>query len=108
MVSLVDAVGLLVIVGLNSLAAALATRLFRVRLNTRWGAVLYTVLLTPVVLVVVTLVLSGLLKLGPELGGRATVFGVTVLVPLALGMAFDYFWQPAPEEVDLPETYEEA
>lgn len=102
MVSVVDVVGLLVILGVNSLAAALLTRLFRVRLNTGWGAVLYSLLLTPVVLLVFVLVLGGA-GLGPDLGNPAAVVGITILLPLALGMAFDYFWQPAPEEVELPD-----
>ena len=38
MVSVVDVVGLLVILGVNSAAAALGTRFFRVRLSTRWGS----------------------------------------------------------------------
>lgn len=104
MVSVVDIVGLLVILGVNSAAAALLTRLFRVRLNTRWGPVLFSVLLTPVVLTVFVLILGGV-GLGPNLGDSATVVGLTVLLPLSLGMAFDYFWQPAPEEVELPDKY---
>lgn len=103
MVSVADVVGLLVILGVNSLAAALLTRLFRVRLDTQWGAVLYSVLLIPLALLVVVLVLGGA-GLGPNLGGPATVVGITILLPLALGMAFDYFWQPAPEDVELPDT----
>ena len=103
MVSVLDVVGLLVILGVNTLGAALLSRLFRVRLNTQWGAVLYSVLLTPIVLLVVVLVLGGV-GLGPDLGSPASVIGITILLPLALGMAFDYFWQPAPEEVELPDS----
>ncbi|MFC7176082.1 hypothetical protein [Halosegnis marinus] len=66
------------------------------------GAVLYSVLLTPLVLLVLVLVLGGA-GLGPDLGGAAAVIGITILLPLAMGMAFDYFWQPAPEEVELPD-----
>ena len=102
MVSAFEAVGLLVLVGLNTVLAAVCTRVFRVRLETRWGGILYTLLLTPVVLVVVTLVLGQ--ALGPNLGGATTVLGVTVLVPLTLGIAFDYFWMPSPDEVEVPDT----
>ena len=102
MVSALDAVGLVVIVGLNTLLAAVLTRVFRVRLATRWGSILYTLALTPLALVVVTLLLGQ--ALGPDLGGTATVFGVTVLVPLTLGVAVDYFWMPAPDEVEVPDT----
>lgn len=104
MVSVVDVVGLLVILAVNCALAALLTRLFRVRLATQWGSVLYSLLGIPVVLLVVVLVLGGA-GLGPNLGDPATVVGVTILLPMSLGMAFDYFWQPAPDEVDLPETF---
>lgn len=102
MVTVFEAVGLLVLLGVNTLIAAVLTRFFRVRLNTRWGGALYAILITPVVLLVVTLLLGQIL--GPDLGEPATVVGVTVLVPLTLGIAFDYFWMPAPDEVELPET----
>ncbi|WP_435197004.1 hypothetical protein [Natronomonas sp. EA1] len=106
MVTLVGAVGLLVILAVNSLVAALLTRVFRVRLETRWGSVIYAVLIIPVVLVMLTLVLSGIVGLGFDLGDPATVMGIAVLLPLALGMSFDYFWQPAPEDVELPAKYQ--
>jgi hypothetical protein len=108
MVSVVDAVGLLVILGVNSAAAALMTRFFRVRLDTRWGPVVFALVIEPVVLVVFVLVLSGLLGLGGNLGSAALVFGLTVVLPMAIGIAFDYFWMPAPEDVDLPAEYREA
>jgi hypothetical protein len=102
MVSVVDAVGLLVLLGINTALAAVLTRVFRTRLNTRWGGALYTVLITPVVLLIVTLVVGQ--ALGPNLGDAATLVGLTVLVPLTVGIAFDYFWMPAPDEVEVPET----
>ncbi|PSP86354.1 hypothetical protein BRC83_01475 [Halobacteriales archaeon QS_1_68_17] len=104
MVSVADAVGLLVILGINTAVAALLTRFFRVRLATQWGSALYAVVITPVVLLVSVLVLGGFLGLGPDLGSGLTVIVVTILLPLSVGIAFDYFWMPSPEEVDLPET----
>jgi len=103
MVSVADIVGLLVILGVNSAAAALITRFFRVRLKTRWGSAVYTVLLVPLVLLVSTLVFGGFLGLGPDLGGEMTLIGVTIVLPTTLGAAFDYFWMPSPEEVDVPQ-----
>jgi hypothetical protein len=104
MVSVADTVGLLVILGINTAAAALLTRFFRVRLATQWGSALYAVVITPVVLLVSVLILGGFLGLGPDLGSGLTVIVVTILLPLSVGIAFDYFWMPSPEEVDLPET----
>jgi hypothetical protein len=102
MVSLFEAAGLLLLVGVNTAIAAMCTRVFRVRLDTRWGGALYTLLLTPVVLVVVTLL--GGQFLGPNLGDPAVAIGITVLLPLTLGIAIDYFWMPHPDEVDVPDT----
>lgn len=107
---MVTAVGLLQLVFIvvaHTAIAALMTRFFRVRLTTRWGGLIYAVLLCPFVLVVSTLVLSGVLALGPDLGSPILVYGLVIVVPVAMGMTFDYFWMPAPDEVDLPEQWED-
>jgi hypothetical protein len=93
----------LVVVTVQTAIAALLTRLFRVRLTTRWGAVVFAVAIIPVVLTLTTLVLG---RVGPDLGSRGTVVFVMIGVPLALGLTIDYVWMPAPEEVDLPTTTE--
>jgi hypothetical protein len=107
MVDVADVVGLLVILGLNTAFAALATRFFRVRLHTDWGSAIYVVLLTPVPLLVSTLILSGVLGLGPDLGSAYAVLAVTIGLPMAVGVAFDFFWMPDPEDVELPEPKRE-
>ncbi|WP_302081658.1 hypothetical protein [Salinibaculum rarum] len=101
MVAAFELLGLLFILLVNTAIAALMTRFFRVRLYTRWGSVIYTVLLIPIVLVVTTLVLGSIL--GPNLGSAGTVIALTVLMPASVGVAFDYFWMPAPDDVDLPD-----
>ncbi len=102
MVSVFEAVGLVAIIGGNTAIAAVLTRVFRVYMTTHWGSVLYTLLITPVALLVVTLVAGTVL--GPNLGDPNTVVGLTILLPMTLGVAFDYFWMPAPDEVELPTT----
>lgn len=104
MVSVVGAIGVLFIVAVNTAVAALATRFLRVRMATQWGTAVYVALLVPVLEVIVTLVLSGVVGLGSNLGGPVAVLGVTVLLPLSLGVAFDFFWMPAPDDVELPDT----
>lgn len=104
MVSAADAIGLVVILLVNSAVAALLTRFFRVRLHTAWGSAIYVLLLGPVVLLGLTLVLSGVLSLGANLGSPAAVLLLTIALPLSLGATFDYFWMPAPDEVELPGT----
>lgn len=101
MVGVFEAVGLAVILLVNTAVAALVTRFVRVRMNTQWGSALYALLLGPLALLVLTLVLGSVL--GPDLGGPASVVTVTIVVPMAVGVSFDYFWMPSPEEVDLPE-----
>lgn len=101
MVSIGGIIQLLIIIAINTAAAALLTRFFRVRLNTDWGPVIYTILLTPIVLVIFTQIL-GSLGFGFDLGSARLVFGTVVVLPFALGVTYDYFWMPAPEEVELP------
>jgi hypothetical protein len=103
MVSVLDLVGLLLILFVNTAIAALLTRFFRVHMRTAWGSALYAVLVSPVLQLVVVLFGSGVVGLGPDLGSSAVVVGLTILTPLAVGVAFDYFWMPAPEDLDLPE-----
>jgi hypothetical protein len=102
MVTAVDLLGLAVIVLVHTAVAALLTRFFRVRLHTRLGSAVYTALLGPFVLLVGTLLFGGVLRLGPNLGSPGLVLAFTVLVPMSLGVAFDYFWMPAPADLDLP------
>ena len=104
MVSVLAIVGLLGVVAVHTAVAALLTRFFRVRLTTRWGPVLCALTLVPLVLLGSTLLLSGLFKLGPNLGGPVTALFVMIVVPLSLGITIDYVWMPAPDEVELPET----
>jgi hypothetical protein len=105
MVSVVSVVGLLIIVGINAGVAALMTRFFRVRLDTDWGPVVFAILIEPVVLTLLVLILSGIVGLGGNLGSAGLAFGLTVILPMTLGVAFDYFWMPAPDDVDLPAEY---
>jgi hypothetical protein len=88
----------------HTLIAAVMTRFFRIRLNTQWGYVVYSFLLVPVVLFVSTLVFTGILSIGVDLGSPATALGVMIGMPMALGFTIDTLYVPPPEEYDLPET----
>jgi hypothetical protein len=104
MVSVAGVIGIFVIIGINAVIAALATRFLRVRMATQWGTAIYVGFIVPVILTVLTLVLSGVLGLGSNVGGPVAALVVAVVLPFALGVAFDFFWMPAPDEVDLPDT----
>lgn len=103
MVSLVGAVGVLIIIAINTAIAAVGARFFRVRMSTSWGSAIYTVISIPFVFVITTLALSGALGLG---GGVFSSLGSTIAVtwgyPFAIGVAIDVFWMPAPETVETP------
>ncbi|WP_135366417.1 hypothetical protein [Halosimplex halophilum] len=107
MVSAVDALELVFLVVAHSAVAALMTRFFRVRLSTRWGGFLYAALLVPFALVLSTLFFSGVLPLGPDLGSAGAVVTVIILLPTVAGVTFDYFWMPSPDEVDLPDRWDD-
>jgi len=104
MVSAVGAIGLVVIVVVNTAVAALTTRFLRVRMATEWGTAVYVVSIVPVLELALTLVLSGVFGLGSNLGSPIAALAIVIVLPLALGVAFDYFWMPAPDEVELPDT----
>jgi hypothetical protein len=80
------------------------TRFFRIRLKTQWGYVVYSLLLIPLVLFVTTLVFTGVLGIGVNLGDPTTALGVMIGMPLALGFAIDTLYVPPPEAYDLPDT----
>lgn len=92
-----------IVVG-HALLAAVLTRFFRLRLDTQFGWVLYAMTLIPVVLFISTLIFTGLLQIGPNLGSPTVVFGVMIGLPLALGLTLDLLYVAQPDEVDLPDT----
>jgi len=98
--SLLTGLGVVVVVLVNTAIAVVATRFFRITLDTNWGAAIYTVLLVPIALLVGATVLSGLLGLGGGLGDRTVALLLTVGLPLALGITIDVFWMPPPEEIE--------
>jgi|GEM_PF-113166 len=106
MVSLVGAIGVLVIIAINTAIAAVGARFFRVRMSTQWGSAVYTVLLIPLAFVVTTLALSGALGIGGDVfGDLGSTLAVTWGYPFAIGVAVDVFWMPAPDELDtLPQN----
>jgi len=103
MVAVIDVVGLLAILFVNTALAALLTRFFRVQMKTDWGSAVYVATVVPVLQLVVLLFGSGILNLGPDVGSPAMVIGLTIVTPLAVGVAFDYFWMPAPGDLDVPD-----
>ena len=100
MVTVVAIVGLVIIVAVHTLLAAVLSRFFRIRLETRWGAAFFTLIFVPIVLVVSLLVLGGVLGLGGGISAdRNVVLTATILVPFMLGYAIDHLWMPSPDEV---------
>lgn len=94
---LLTAIGLLIVVVIHTAIATIMIRFFRVRLKTRWGVVVFAVMLIPVVLVLSLLVL-GQLPIFRALD-RNTVLTVTIVLPIVLGLVIDLFWLPSPAEV---------
>ncbi|CQR48565.1 MULTISPECIES: hypothetical protein [Haloferax] len=100
MVSVVNLVLMGALIVLHTLIAAVMTRFFRLRLNTRWGSVLYALFLIPLVLFVSTLVFSGVFGIGVDLGSPTAALGVMIGMPLALGFTIDTLYVPPPEEYE--------
>jgi small basic protein len=93
-----------VVLAVHTLIAAVMVRFFRIRLKTRWGSAVYAVALIPVVLLATTLVFTGVLGIGVDLGSPVAVLGVMIGMPMTLGATIDLLYVPSPEEYELPET----
>lgn len=104
MVSAATVIGLLVIIVVNTAIAAVLARFFRLRLKTRLGAAIYTTVLVPIVYVLTTLILSGVIGFGGEgLADTGTALILAWVLPFTLGYSIHLFWMPPMEEVELPQ-----
>ncbi|WP_336036268.1 hypothetical protein [Halobacterium yunchengense] len=104
MVSVVTAAGVGVIVLVHTAIAAVGARFFRITLQTRWGSVLYTAVLIPLVYVVTTLALGALGFGAGAFSDPGQLVVVTWAFPFFLGWSIDLFWIPPPEDLeDVPE-----
>ncbi|WP_096395849.1 hypothetical protein [Halorubrum trapanicum] len=97
---------LLALVAFHTFLAGVATRFFRIQLSTSWGSVVYTLVLTPLLLLVSTIVFTGALGVGTgiDVGSSTILLALLVALPLALGVAIDYLYVPSPDEYELPDT----
>lgn len=102
MVSVSTVVGFLFIVTFHAVIAAVATRFFRLRLHTRVGSFLYTILLVPIIYLVTTLVLSGFLGIGGHgIPDVQTAVLLTWVLPFTVGYSFELLWMPPPEDASV-------
>jgi hypothetical protein len=101
MVSVVNLALLGAVLVINTLIAAVMTRFFRIRLKTRTGAVIYSLLLVPFVLFVTTMLFGAVI---PGNLGVPVLLGIWIGMPLVLGFTIDVLYVPPPEEIELPET----
>lgn len=99
MVTVGSMLGLAVLIVVNTFIAAVATRFFRLALSTKFGTAIYTLLFVPALLVMSTLVLSGVIGLGVDLQDRAIAAMVTIAFPFAIAVTIDYVWVASPADV---------
>jgi hypothetical protein len=86
---------------INTLIAAVMTRFFRIRLKTRAGSVIYSLLLIPVALFVTTMLFGAVI---PGDLAVPVLLGLWIGMPLVLGFTIDVLYVPAPDEIELPDT----
>lgn len=105
MAPVVDLVLVGAVVALHTLLAAVATRFFRIHMQTRWGTVLYASMAVPFVLVVTTMVFAGVLNVGAglDLGSQVAVLALFVALPAVLGATIDVLYMAPPEAASLPD-----
>ncbi|SEW23121.1 hypothetical protein [Halobacterium jilantaiense] len=100
MVSAVTAAGVAFIVLVHTAIAAFGARFFRLTLDTRWGSIVYTLVLLPLVYVPTTLVFGALGLGAGAFGSSGQLIVVTWAFPFFLGWSVDLFWMPSPEELE--------
>lgn len=100
MVSVGAIAGLLLLLGANTLLAGIATRFARLWAVSRLGTAAAVLVAVPLVLISSTLVLSGVLGLGIDVGDHAVAWLLAIAFPAALGVTVDYLWVASPEEVE--------
>ena len=91
------------LVVVHTILAAVMTRFFRLRLDTQAGWIGYSLGLLPILFFLSTLVVTGGLGLGPNLGSPLVVFAILIGLPVALGMTIDLLYVAQPEDVELPQ-----
>lgn len=87
----------------HTIFAAVMTRFFRLRLDTQAGWIGYSLALLPIFLFISTLMVTGGLGLGPNLGSPLVVFAILIGLPVALGMTIDLLYVAQPDDVELPQ-----
>ncbi|MDB2287221.1 hypothetical protein PM038_18595, partial [Halorubrum ezzemoulense] len=94
---------LLALVASHTFLAGVATRFFRIQLSTSWGSILYTLVLTPILLLVSTLVFTGALGVGTgiNVGSSTILLALLIALPMALGPDIYYLYLTPPDEYEL-------
>lgn len=92
-----------VLLAAHTVVAAVLTRFFRLRLDTQAGWIGYSLGLTPIILFASTLLFTGGLGIGPNLGSPIVAFAILIGLPVALGMTIDLLYVTQPEDVELPQ-----
>lgn len=100
MVSAGAVAGLVLLVGIHTLVAAITTRFVRLSAATRIGVVAGVIVAVPLLLFASTLLLSGVFHLGVDVQDRWLAVLVAIGLPLALGATIDYLWVASPETVE--------
>lgn len=100
MVSPGEVAGVVLLLLINVILAAVTTRFTRLLTETRSGTVVGLLLTVPLVLLASTLLLSGGLSLGVDVQDRMIVVMLAIGLPFALGLTIDYLWVASPTEVE--------
>ncbi|MFP4589852.1 MAG: hypothetical protein ACLFM8_00110 [Halobacteriales archaeon] len=101
MVSVGALAGLLLLLAANTVLAGVATRFARLWAVSRVGTLTAVVVAVPLALIASTLLLSGVLGLGVDVGDPTLAWLLAIAFPGALGVTIDYLWVASPEEVEV-------
>lgn len=95
-----EVVGLVLMMAINTVIAAIGTRFCRLAGSTVPRSAIGIVTVIPVLLLASTLLLSGAFGLGIDVGDPVLAVVLAISWPLLLGVTIDYVWVASPEEVE--------
>lgn len=92
--------GVVLLLAIHTLIAAIATRFIRLFTETRLGCALAIGLVIPTILLFSTQLLSGVFHMGFDVQEPWIAAMLSIGLPLALGVTIDFLWVASPAEVE--------
>lgn len=100
MVSPGEIAGVVLLLAINTVLAAISTRFARLVALTRLGTIIAILAVVTLVLTASTMLLSGVFHMGINVHDRMIAVLLAIGLPMAIGVTIDFLWVASPEAVE--------